>query len=405
MKVDINNIIVLGIIILVVLLVCFKCIQIQNKIHESFEDGDNNEANNDLGDSIDQEVEKEVAEAEAIIEANAGIADMNNRDNSENDFSDELENMTSSERAEFDRKCNARENTNWGSVVSKYTGKTINVEKVGERDRIKLYMIKWQPLGGKPGGCITLEANGTYSTPLCNENIDKQKWIIKKITGEKILRDVIPKERRTMGRPFEETAFPFYMILSNQDPSYCLNYEGGGLSVRQTSNYDGLKWDVSERKIAQDPLPTQKNSKFTNLTPEHNLSQADTKLNSLMNGNKGMAGNGAANGSQGENGAVNFNINLDPELLAKLGLAFGSDGSLENLNKNINENTDGDMKDFFQEDTENTTGGRGNVDEMLEGGQGNPNCKDCNKIPDRFIKKDLVKATCIGCDNIDNVLT
>ena len=42
---------------------------------------------------------------------------------------------------------------------------------------------------------------------------------------------------------------------------------------------------------------------------------------------------------------------------------------------------------------------------MLKGGQGNPNCKDCDKIPDRYIKKDLVKSTCIGCDNIDNVLS
>ena len=52
---------------------------------------------------------------------------------------------------------------------------------------------------------------------------------------------------------------------------------------------------------------------------------------------------------------------------------------------------------------ENPTGGRGNVSEMLQ--SSDPNCKNCDKIPENFIKKDLVKSMCIGCNNIDNVLT
>ena len=378
---------------------------IQTKIKESFEDGDNNDDNNNNNDKsdLDSSAAEELADAEELLETNLGLAEMN-KGSYNDDFSDDYENMTNAERAEFEKKCEIVKNKPWGSIISKYTGKTINVDHVGDRNRTKLYMIKWKPLGGKPGGCITLEANGTYSTPLCNENIDKQKWIIKKITSERILRDVIPKERQNMGRPFEDTSFPFNMILSNQDPNYCLNYEGGGLSVRLTSNYDGLKWDVSEKKIPQDPLPTQKNSKFTNLTPEHNISQADTKISNLMNPNgSGIVGdNGSGNGSG--NGAVNLNINLDPDLLAKLGLAIGSDGSLENINKTINENTNGNMDDFFvKEDNKNKTQGRGNVDEILN--RDGSDCQDCGKIPERLIKKDLVKATCIGCDNIDNVLT
>ena len=31
--------------------------------------------------------------------------------------------------------------------------------------------------------------------------------------------------------------------------------------------------------------------------------------------------------------------------------------------------------------------------------------EDCGKIPEKYIKKDLVKSMCIGCNNIDNVLT
>ena len=351
--------------------------------------------------------ENEVASAEEVLETNAALNESNNNDPS-NDDADDVENMTAAEKADLRRMCAALEDKPWGSVVSKYSGKTINVDVQGERDGEKLYMIKWQPLGGKPGGCITLEANGTYSTPLCNPNIDKQKWMLRKITSEKILKDVIPKERQNMGRAMEDTPFPFYMIISGQDKNYALNYEGGGLSIRPTANYDGQKWDVSEKKIAQDPLPTQGNSKFTSLTPEHNMSNTDKSMGGLMTqGVAASQGQNVANGNgNGEKGAVNLNVNLDPDLLAKLGLALGSDGNLQNLNENLNQNSNGNMDDFFvDESKENSTGGRGNVDEMFTGGQGNPNCKDCDKIPDRYIKKDLVKSTCIGCDNIDNVLS
>lgn len=406
MKFDINNILVIGIILVVILMVCLKCLDIQNNLQEHFDD------HNESGTP-----ENEVTAAEGLLESNAALSELNNNNSndSNNNDSDDVENMTSAEKADLRRKCAALEDKPWGSVVSKYSGKTINVEVQGERDGDKLYMIKWHPLGGKPGGCITLEANGTYSTPLCNPNIDKQKWIIRKITSEKNLRDVIPKERQNMGRAIEETPFPFYMIISGQDKNYALNYEGGGISIRPTANYDGQKWDVSEKKIVQDPLPTQKNNKFTSLTPEHNMSSTDKSMSGVMTQSSlgsQVQSLGGSNGNKGADGSVNLNVNLDPDLLAKLGLALGSDGNLQNLNEKLNQNQNQNqngnskMDDFFVDDTKtNSTGGRGNVDEMLKGGQGNPNCKDCDKIPDRYIKKDLVKSTCIGCDNIDNVLS
>ena len=260
LKFDITNVLYIGILILIILLVCLKCISIQKNIQENF-----------AGHEEKSDAAKEVSDAEDILKTNAALGSINNKSesNDKNRDSDDVENMTAQEKAELRRKCAALEDKAWGSVVSKYSGKTINVENIGERDGEKVYIIKWQPLGGKPGGCITLEANGTYSTPICNPNIDKQKWIIKKITSEKIHKEVIPKDRQSMGRPMEETAYPFYMILSAQDKNYVLNYEGGGISIRLSANYDGQKWDVSENKIPQDPLPTQKNSKFTGLTPGH----------------------------------------------------------------------------------------------------------------------------------------
>ena len=66
-----------------------------------------------------------------------------------------------------------------------------------------------------------------------------------------------------------------------------------------------LKRDVSKDKIYQEPLPTQGNNKFTGLTPGHKMTNADKSLGSRENG-----GNG-----EGGKEPMQFNINLDPDLL------------------------------------------------------------------------------------------
>ena len=101
---------------------------------------------------------------------------------------------------------------------------------------------------------------------------------------------------------------------------------------------------------------------------------------------------------------VNLNVNLDPDLLSKLGLVIGTDGNLENLNENFNNKKQTNNDLLIGGDEPNITGGRGDVSDMLEKGANNPNCSSC-KLPEKYIKKDLVKSMCIGCDNIDNVLT
>ena len=87
-------------------------------------------------------------------------------------------------------------------------------------------MIQWQPVGGKPGGCITANADGTYSTPICNANINKQQWFIKEVKNEDEYLQLIPKDRQT-GRSMDETEFPFHIVQSSEFENYCLHYEGG----------------------------------------------------------------------------------------------------------------------------------------------------------------------------------
>ena len=343
---------------------------------EQFADGEDEETTND----IDEEVDEALKDVLGSIESN----------NNETEETD----------AELEEKCKKVETTSFGSITSKYSGKSINIEALPPvKGSKRKYMIQWQPVGGKPGGCLTANADGTYSTPICNANINKQQWFIKEVKNEDEYLKLIPKDRQTMGRSMDETEFPFHIVQSSEFENYCLHYEGGGLAIREIANYDSQKWDVSKDKVYQEPLPTQGNNKFTGLTPGHRMTNADKSL--------GSVGENGGNGEGGQN-PMQFNINLDPDLLAKLGLALASDGSLQNLNSSMNQSTNGSMEDDFfvnNNGNKNSSGGQGEINDMLVGGNNNPNCKNCDKIPDKYIKKDTVKSMCLGCDNIDNVLS
>lgn len=380
---NLNNIIFIVLLLVIIIIVCYKSITIHNNIMEQFADGDNEETTND----IDEEVDDALKDVLGSIESN------NNNESEETD-------------AELEEKCKRVETTGFGSITSKYSGKSINVEALPPvKGSKRKYMIQWQPVGGKPGGCITANADGTYSTPICNANINKQQWFIKEVKNEDEYLELIPKDRQTMGRSMDETEFPFYIVQSSEFENYCLHYEGGGLAIREIANYDSQKWDVSKDKVYQEPLPTQGNNKFTGLTPGHRMTNADKSL--------GSVGENGGNGEGGQN-PMQFNINLDPDLLSKLGIKTG----LEGMNSNGGANSNGGSSETYNSGINNKGNGlliseeqlaenrkNGNTDEMMVNYNGNEElCSDCGKIPDNMIRKDLVKSMCIGCNNIDNVL-
>jgi hypothetical protein len=354
------------------------------------------DGNNGLGNNMGEGNNVENEEINSIGKELSGLLENNSQS-----VDDSVDSMTHQEKMDLRKKCKAIDTEGvWGTIVSKYSGKVINVESLGEVQGVTKYLIKWQPLGGKPGGCITCNADGTYSTPICNDTINKQQWVIIKIKNENQWTREISEERRNMGRALNNTEYPFYIVQSVEYPNYVLNYEGGGLSIREKANYDGQKWDVSTEKIKQDPLPTQESSKFTSLTPGHNMRKTDIPIGSLLNGSTNNNVD-SKNNSEDAKG-VNFNINLDPDLLMKLGLGLSGNGD-NSIASNSGDMGNSTLSEEQRRTLENPTGGRGNVSEMLQ--SGDPNCKNCDKIPENFIKKDLVKSMCIGCNNIDNVLT
>ena len=347
----------------------------KNKVREHFADG------NDL-QKTKNEIAKDKEDMEKVMGINSGSGGSNKDSTKGRTLTDEEISKLSDDTKQ--KVCNSFGKDKFNSIVSKYSGKVISVEPLEkEKKGRRKYLIKWTPIGGKPGGCITANADGTFSTPICNSTISDQKWEIIEINDEDEFRDYLEPHRESLGRPLSETAYPFYIIKSNDR---YLNYEGGGLSVRELANYDGMKWDAANEKIDQDPLPTQDNNKFTGLTPGHKKSLSDNSVGSMnMNGKNG-----------GKSDGTNLNINLDPDLLAKLGLALNNGSGIENMNN------DGDLlmsQDEFnnRKNGMNSTGGRGNTSDMFDPNGNNPECKNCGEIPPQYIEKDFVESVVPGC--------
>lgn len=404
----INNIIFIVLLLIVVLIVCFKSISIHNSIMENFAENDNSE----MG-----KMEKEM---DAAMGKNDNSSMMNNLDEMLNDLGgiynqDDDEDEDNEE--DLAKKCATIDKGELGSVTSKYSGKSFNVDALpAVKGSKRKYMIKWQPVGGKPGGCITANADGTYSTPICNANINKQQWFIKEVKNAEQYRKLIPKDRRKMGGDIDEAEYPFFVIQSTEYENYCLHYEGGGLAIREIANYNSQKWDVSKDKIIQDPLPTQETNKYSALTPGHRMGSSDKTLGSL----------GETGGSNGNSSPMQFNINIDPDLLSKIGVDTGLGGLTSSGNNNdgssnsigINNRGNGNVvrnngsrgggsdllltEDEVQRKKMNRT--ENNSDMMVDYNGNQELCENCGDIPDNMIKKDLVKSICIGCNNIDNVL-
>ena len=354
----------------------------KNQIREHFADGD------ELTEAIKSEVAGDLATMADDIGSNTNTNNSNNNSSNGRTLTDEEIARLSDDTKQ--KVCDSFGKDKFNTIVSKYSGKVISVEPLEkEKKGRRKYLIKWTPVGGKPGGCITANADGTFSTPICNSTISDQKWEIIEIKDEDIFREYLEPHRESLGRPLSETAYPFYIIKSNDR---YLNYEGGGLSVRELANYDGMKWDASNEKVEQDPLPTQDNNKFTGLTPGHRKSVSDSSVASLS-----MNGNNSQNGKNGKNDGTNLNINLDPDLLAKLGLAIG--GSNDNDGNISNEGNLLMSEDEYnnRKNGNNSTGGRGNTSGMFDSNANNPECKNCGKIPPEYIEKDFVEAVVPGC--------
>lgn len=365
-----NDILYIGVLLFIILLICFKSICLHKNIMETFEENNNK-------DDIIEDLGK-------VYNEQQNNNNTNNNNTNDEDLAEKCANLGAGEV---------------GSIVSKYSGKIINVEKDPNSVKGKeKYIIKWEPLGGKPGGCITANADGSYTTPICNTTIDQQLWEIIEVKDAEQFRTLIENiggsDRVKMGRPLDETSYPFHICKSNKH-DFVLNYEGGGLSIRKLANYDSLKWDVSKDSINQYPMPTQDNNRHTGLTPGHNKSNTDSKASTI--GENNIMGN--SKGDSIDSNGVNLNVNIDPTLLKNL---LGNEYSEDYYDENNLLGRGGN--DFFMDS--NTMSDRSMSEEDRDSMfLDREKCGNCGVKPERYIRKDLVNSMCLGCNNIDNVKT
>ena len=129
-----------------------------------------------------------------------------------------------------------------GSIVSRYHGTTLDVAAVIPEQNINSpYIIPIKnPNTNTTPGCLSVNADGTYTTTLCDMNNLGQHWNIKHIQTAQDFANYVPSETI---QPNEK--YDFYLILSSRDRTKALHYDGGALAVRPVGNYEGQKWLIN----------------------------------------------------------------------------------------------------------------------------------------------------------------
>ncbi len=184
--------------------------------------------------------------------------------NLDTDFSTE-------EDATSPTQCPTFEETPWylkqpvGSIVSRYHGTTLDVAAVIPEQNINSpYIIPIKnPNTNTTPGCLSVNADGTYTTTLCDMNNIGQHWNIKYIKTAQDLANYVPSETI---QPDEK--YDFCLILSSRNSTKALHYDGGALAVRPIGNYEGQKWLINPTATGK-IFPVIETNQYSQFTPEH----------------------------------------------------------------------------------------------------------------------------------------
>lgn len=133
------------------------------------------------------------------------------------------------------------------SVVSKYTGKVLNVEANGEPPSSIVTMPFFNEKSQKMN--LSVNMDGTYSIVLPNKNSTKQQFLLIFIDSAETYAKHIPLKNENLGYNINEANYPFYILKSHYDITKALQYQDGVVMIRPLANYDSQKWDISYDKI------------------------------------------------------------------------------------------------------------------------------------------------------------
>ena len=227
------------------------------------------------------------------------------------------------------------------SIISKYTGKAINIDAIGESPTNK-FLVKFY--GSQ---ALSLNDDGTYSTGLSNKDNIRQQWMLKFVPNVDVFQTIIPESNKNMGYSIYESDYPFFIIVSAFDETKCLQYDSGSILVRPIGNYNSQKWDISYQKI-ENSIATHKRDPISGLSGDFRTDGDSLSSNEYSN----------------DLDKIKLKFNLSQETLQGL---LGSSGIKMRNNPNNNSIN-----------------------------LNNKECVDCDK--DNWIPRSSIKSICSGCD-------
>ena len=253
------------------------------------------------------------------------------------------------------------------SIISKVSGKIINVDYVSTKDNNQVCKIFF---GGQ---ALTAGSSGTVELTESTTNAENQLFEIILVDSDSKFKELLGMAEGgnpgdAYGAKLESgcTKMPFHVLRNVGMPDRCLHYDSGKVTIRPIANYDSIKFDVNFNTFDQ--------NKFVNT---HNTSDLfDVFSNDLKIDNQNKQSSGNPN-------AIKINLKLNNDVLSNM---FGLEEGFTNVQEGFEDapkNKKIEAKDITYEESAKNRSDYMKVENDY-----------CRK---NYIKRDALKSLCPGC--------
>ena len=204
------------------------------------------------------------------------------------------------------------------SVVSKNSGKIINVEPVDIYPPTTKFIVKFK------GQALTSLNDGLTGLSMSDKLEPSQQFELIYITNSTEFDAIIPDESKLhqLGNPTNTEKYPFYVARNVKNQDKGLFYDSGHISVRSIANYEGFKFDLS-----------YSSTDSTTKVPTHNSSELLSVLSNDFRASVGDSPNEIA----ADPDKIKINLNLGSDALSNL--LGGSIGNNYSVSRDMSSNT------------------------------------------------------------------
>ena len=220
--------------------------------------------------------------------------------------------------ADLIQRLKARPDKHVRSIVSKNSGKIINVEPVDIYPPTTKFIVKFK------GQALTSLNDGLTGLSMSDKLEPSQQFELIYITNSTEFDAIIPDESKLhqLGNPTNTEKYPFYIARNVKNQDKGLFYDSGHISVRGIANYEGFKFDLSYSATDN-----------TSKVPTHNSSEL---LSVLSNDFRASVGD-SPNEISADPDKIKINLNLGSDALSSL--LGGSIGNNYSVSRDISNNS------------------------------------------------------------------